>query len=111
MSRGPSPYGRRWLPEPLGRLCRGRRGSARYRQQQALIYEEFGGPPPGYLAHTCARTEDGLLITNLVESEEAVWETRPRFAKTAEAVGLPEPSIQLYPVVNALAQQIEPSTT
>ncbi len=80
----------------------------RYQRQQGLLYEEFGGSPPGYLAHTCARTDDGLLITNLVESEETVWDTRPRFAKTAEAVGLPEPDIQVHQVVNAMSQPVEP---
>lgn len=81
----------------------------RYRRQQGLIYEEFEGSPPGYLAHTCARTDDGLLVTNLVESEETVWKTRPRFAKTAEAVGLPEPDIRVHQVVNAMSQSIEPN--
>lgn len=80
----------------------------RYQRQQGLIYEEFGGAPPGYLAHTCARTDEGLLVTNLVESEETVWETRPRFAKTAEAVGLPEPDIRVHQVVNAMSQPLEP---
>lgn len=81
----------------------------RYQRQQGLLYEEFGGSPPGYLAHTCARTDDGLLITNLVESEETVWETRPRFARTAEAVGLPEPDIRVHDVINAMSQPIEPT--
>lgn len=80
----------------------------RYRRQQALLFEEFGGPPPGYLAHACARTDDGLLVVNVVDTEERVHETRPRFAKTAEAVGLPEPEIELHPVVNALAQELRP---
>lgn len=83
----------------------------RYRRQQALLYDEFAGPPPGYLAHVCARTENGLVVTNLVDSEERVWETRPRFAKTAEAVGLPEPAIELYPVINALGQELAPTLT
>lgn len=83
----------------------------RYKRQQELVYQEFGGSPPGYMAHVCARTQDGILVTNLVESEEAVWETRPRFEKTAEAVGLPEPEIDVYPVVNALAQELTPSVT
>lgn len=81
----------------------------RYGRQQQLISEEFGGAPPGYMAHVCARADDGLLITNLVDSEDRVWETRPRFAETAEAVGLPEPDIDIYPVVNALANQIAPT--
>lgn len=74
-----------------------------------MLYDEFGGSPPGYLAHTCARTDDGLVVTNLVESKEAVWETRPRFAKTAEAVGLPEPNIRVHSVVDAMSQPIEPT--
>ena len=85
--------------------------AARYQRQQKLIYEEFDGTPPGYMAHVCAQTEDGLLVTNLVESEEQVWKTRPRFAETAEAVGIPEPDIEIYPVVNALAQEITPAHT
>lgn len=75
----------------------------RYEKQQPLLEEEFGGPPPGYLVHTCARADDGLVITNVVESEATVHETRPRFAKTAEAVGLPEPEIEIYPVVNTVS--------
>lgn len=81
----------------------------RYARQQSLVYEEFDGPPPGYLSHVCARTDDGLVVTNLVESEETVRQTRPRFAKTAEAVGLPEPEIAVYPVVNALSQELAPT--
>lgn len=81
----------------------------RYQRQQELLYEEFEGTPPGYLAHVCARTGDGIIVTNVVESEETVWETRPRFAKTAQAVGIPEPDIDVYPVVNALAQEMAPS--
>lgn len=84
--------------------------AARYERQQPLLREEFGGFPPGYLAHTCARADDGLVVTNLVESEEAVHRTRPRFAKTAEAVGLPEPEIALYPVVNTITLEAAPPT-
>lgn len=83
----------------------------KYRRQQALLYDEFGGPPPGYLAHVCARIDDGLLVVNLVDTEERVHETRPRFAKTAEAVGLPDPRIELHPVVNALAHELGPLVT
>lgn len=83
--------------------------AARYERQQKLIYEEFDGAPPGYMTHVCAQTDDGLLITNLVDSEDRVWETRPRFAETAETVGLPKPEIDVYPVVNALAQEIAPA--
>lgn len=83
----------------------------RYRRQQGLLYEEFQGSPPGYLAHVCAKTEDGLLVTNVVESEETVHRTRPRFEKTANAVGLPDPSITVYPVVNALSEAIAPAIT
>ena len=81
----------------------------KYQRQQGLLYEEFEGSPPGYLAHVCARADDGIVVTNVVESEETVWETRPRFAKTAEAVGMPEPDIDVYPVVNAIAREMEPS--
>lgn len=81
----------------------------RYRRQQGLLYEEFGGSPPGYLAHACARTEGGLLITNIVESEKAVWDLRPRFARTADAVGLPEPDITIHELVNAVSKPIEPT--
>ncbi len=77
----------------------------RYRRQQPLLVEEFGGPPPGYLVHTCARVDDGLLVVNLVESEDVVHETRPRFEQTAQAVGLPDPDIEIHPVVNALAAE------
>lgn len=80
----------------------------RYERQQPLLAEEFGGPPPGYLFHACARTDDGLVITNLVESEETVWELRPRFEKTADAVGLPAPDIDIHPVVNAVGREITP---
>lgn len=83
----------------------------RYRQQQGLLYQEFEGTPPGYLAHVCARTDDGIIVTNVVESEDAVWALRPRFEKTADAVGLPKPEIEVYPVVNALAQEMVPSVT
>lgn len=83
----------------------------RYEKQQGLLYEEFGGTPPGYMAHVCARTDNGLLINNIVDTEQRVHETRPRFAKTAETVGLPEPKVTLYPVVNALAETIEPART
>ena len=83
----------------------------RYRRQQALLYEEFEGPPPGYLAHVCARRDDGLVVVNLVDSEERVHETRPRFAKTAEAVGLPAPDIDVHPVVNAVAREVAPLVT
>lgn len=82
--------------------------AARYGRQQPLLYEEFDGPPPGYLAHVCAKTDNGLVICNLVESEETVWKTRPRFDKTAEAVGLPEPEIDVYPVINAVSQELSP---
>lgn len=81
----------------------------RYRRQQPLIQAEFAGPPPGYAAHVCARTDAGLLIVNLVDSEERVWETRPRFQKTAEEVGLPDPDVQVHPVVNAVAEEIAPA--
>lgn len=81
----------------------------RYARQQDLLHEEFEGTPPGYMAHVCAKTDDGLIVTNVVESEKMVWETRPRFAKTAEEVGIPEPSIEVYPIVNALAEPIEPA--
>lgn len=83
----------------------------RYKKQQELLYEEFDGSPPGYMAHVCAQTDDGLLITNLVDTEDRVHETRPRFAKTAEAVGLPQPEIDIYPVVNAIAEAISPAHT
>ncbi len=83
----------------------------RYRRQQPLLYEEFGGAPPGYLAHVCARSDDGLVIANLVESEETVWELRPRFERTAEEVGLPDPEIEVHPVVNALSRELEPTLT
>lgn len=82
-----------------------------YGRQQALLFEEFEGTPPGYLAHVCARIDDGLLVVNLVDTEERVHETRPRFAKTAEAVGLPAPRIELHPVVNAVAQDFGPLLT
>lgn len=85
--------------------------AARYERQQKLIYEEFDGTPPGYMAHVCARTDDGLLFANLVDSEERVWETRPRFAETAQEVGLPDPQVDVYPVVNALAEEIAPAHT
>lgn len=49
------------------------------------------------------------MITNLVESEETVWELRPRFEKTADAVGLPAPDIHVHPVVNAVAREVAPS--
>lgn len=80
----------------------------RYTRQQALIAEEFDGPPPGYLFHACATTDRGLAITNLVESEEAVWELRPRFERTARAVGLPDPEIEVHPVVNAVGVELAP---
>lgn len=83
----------------------------RYRRQQSLLYEEFSGSPPGYMAHICARTDEGLLVTNLVDSEQRVWDTRPRFQRTAEEAGLPEPEIHLYPVVNAVAEEIAPTVT
>lgn len=83
--------------------------AGRYEKQQGLLYEEFEGNPPGYMAHVCAKTDEGLLVTNVVDSEEVVWATRPRFAKTAEAVGLPEPSVEVYPVINAMAKSIEPA--
>lgn len=83
----------------------------RYREQQRLLYEEFEGAPPGYLAHVCAKTGDGIIVANVVASEETVWELRPRFEKTADAVGLPKPEIDVFPVVNALAQEIAPSVT
>lgn len=79
------------------------------RRQQPLLIEEFGGPPPGFLFHACARTDDGLVVTNLVESEETVWTLRPRFEKTADAVGLPTPTIDVHPVVNAIAREVAPS--
>lgn len=85
--------------------------AARYARQQPLLLEEFGGPPPGYLFHACAKTDAGLSIVNLVDSEETVWQTRPRFAKTAEAVGLPEPEIELHPVENALGREFGPTMT
>ena len=81
----------------------------RYERQQGLLVEEFDGTPPGFMAHACARTDDGLLITNVVESEETIWETRPRFQKTADEVGLPEPDIDVHPIVNVLAQEIAPA--
>lgn len=81
----------------------------RYARQQSLLYEEFDGAPPGYLAHVCARSDDGLVVINLVDSEDTVWQTRPRFARTAEAVGLPEPDIEVHPVVNALARELGPT--
>lgn len=81
----------------------------KYHKQQGLLYEEFEGSPPGYLTHVCAKTDGGIVVTNVVESEETVWETRPRFAKTAQAVGIPEPEIDVYPVVNVLAQIMAPS--
>lgn len=83
----------------------------RYRRQQGLLYEEFDGAPPGYEFHACAKTDDGLIVTNLVESEATVWDLRPRFAKTAEAVGLPEPEIEVHPVVNAVGRELAPSVT
>lgn len=83
----------------------------RYARQQALIAEEFGGPPPGYLFHACATTDRGLVITNLVESEETVWDLRPRFEKTAQAVGLPDPEIEVHPVVNAAGIELTPAIT
>lgn len=83
----------------------------RYREQQGLLYEEFEGAPPGYLAHVCAKTDEGIIVSNVVESEDIVWQLRPRFEKTADAVGLPKPEIDVYPVVNALAQELVPSVT
>lgn len=80
----------------------------RYWRQQPLIEEEFGGFPDGYLVHACGRAGDGLVIANLVASEEEVRRTRPRFERTAEAVGLPEPEIELYPVVNAVVPSALP---
>lgn len=81
----------------------------RYGRQQSLIYEEFGGPPPGFLFHACARSEDGLAITNLVESEQTFRELRPRFEKTAHAVGLPDPVMTTHEVVNAVGVELEPA--
>lgn len=80
----------------------------RYERQQPLLHQEFGGPPPGFLFHACARTDDGLVVTNLVESEETAWTLRPRFEKTADAVGLPLPDIAVHPVVNAVAREVAP---
>lgn len=80
----------------------------RYTRQQALLAEEFDGPPPGYLFHACATTDQGLAIANLVESEATVWDLRPRFERTARAVGLPDPEIAVHPVVNAVGVELAP---
>lgn len=83
----------------------------RYARQQGLIAEEFGGAPPGYQFHACATTDDGIVVTNLVDSEERVWDLRPRFEKTAEAVGLPAVDIDVHPVVNAVGVEVAPTIT
>lgn len=75
----------------------------RYDRQQSLIQEEFGGPPPGFLFHHCAKGPNGLVIVNGVESEDTVYELRPRFQKTSQAVGLPDPEFNVYPLHNSVS--------
>jgi quinol monooxygenase YgiN len=69
-----------------------------YDQASAQIIKP--GLPDGLLHHVCVPTEDGFMVIETWDSEQAAqaFTGSERFQKATGATGMPQPDIQIRPV-------------
>lgn len=70
------------------------------RQYEAIAVQM---PAEVMVLHACLRTPDGLLVVDTCPSREVFEQSAPRLREGMAAVGLPEPTVQDYPVQAAFA--------
>lgn len=73
--------------------------TSRYDRVQESMGQQ---PPPGLLAHVAARTDEGLMVINVWQSEEdseAAW-NRPEFQQALQEAGVSPELSPYYQVHN-----------
>jgi hypothetical protein len=73
---------------------------SQYDQASASLIN--AGLPPGLLHHVCVPTDDGFMVIETWESEDAIQDFTgsERFRQEIGASGMPVPEIEIRPVHN-----------
>jgi hypothetical protein len=85
------------------RVGSGDEGIALYDRAHPKVMALVGsGKYPGLIVHACARTEDGIVVTDVWESA-AQWQALfadPEVVEGFKELGVPEPEVEIRPLHN-----------
>jgi quinol monooxygenase YgiN len=84
------------------RVGSGDEGVALYDKAHPKIMPLAKEKYPGLLNHTCAKTDDGIVVVDVWE-DAAQWQALfadPEVVEGLKALGVGEPEVQIYPVHN-----------
>jgi hypothetical protein len=91
------------------RVGSGDEGIALYEKAHAQIMAVLeSGKYPGFVVHTCQKTEDGVRVVDVWE-DAAQWQALfadPDVIEHMKAIGAPEPEVEIRPLHNVERGQV-----